>query len=68
MIYLDKKKYTFTQLESTSYPAVIMIIPSGWVDMYHVITEDPEEGDYYQKHEFMHKNKVLLRFGDDVLE
>ncbi len=40
----------------------IMIIPSGWRRNYHVITEDPTEGDYYYRHEFLSIDELCKRY------
>lgn len=53
---------SYTSITNPPDPAAIMIIPSGWKDHYHVITEDPEEGDYNYSHEFMHSDEVALRY------
>jgi len=51
-----------TSISDPSDVTVTMIIPSGWRNYYHVITETPEEGDHYYSHEFMHLDKVALRY------
>ena len=43
----------------------VCIIQSGWAGMYHVITEDPTEGDLFHEHEFLSEKEVCLRFGID---
>ncbi len=55
------KKYTLIIAGDTQ----ICIVKSGWVGMYHVITEDPTEGDFFHEHEFLSEKRVCLRFGID---
>ena len=57
-----------TSMCDLSDVTVTMIIPSGWRNYYHVITEDPEEGDHYYSHEFMHLDKVALRYNIHPME
>jgi len=45
---------------------IYYIIPSGWKDMFHVIYEDPTEGDYHCEHKFMKKEDVIEMFGAEV--
>ena len=60
---LDKKYYEIRQDKN---PAIVKIIPSGWDDKWHVITEDPEKGDYHYKHTFISKNKVEKLFNIEI--
>ena len=58
----NRSHMQITSMSDPSDVTVTMIIPSGWRNYYHVITEDPEEGDHYYSHEFMHLDKVALRY------
>jgi hypothetical protein len=35
--------------------------------MFHVITENPEDGDHDHTHEFLSRDKVIMRYGIDLL-
>ena len=50
------------EIRHAEYPAVITIVPSGWGNMYHVIHEDPENGNFDHSHEFLSKDRVQLRY------
>ena len=65
---MDISNLLHISITNPTDPAVIMIIPSGWRNYYHVITEDPEEGDHYYSHEFMHLDKVALRYNISPME
>ncbi len=42
--------------------AQVIIVPSGWVGQYHVITEDPTEGDWHYEHEFLSKDQLYEKY------
>ncbi len=42
--------------------STVTIVPSGWVGRYHVITEDPSEGDWDHEHEFLSEEKVCTQY------
>lgn len=45
-------------------PAQFQLIPSGWKDgkMYHLLYENPEEGDYAHEHHFVSEVDIVNRF------
>jgi len=45
---------------------VIQIIKSHWDNYYHVIIEDPTEGDLYYKHEFKEKEEVEREYNTTI--
>ncbi len=56
----EQKQDTLKKLEFGD--TQIIIIPSNWIGRYHVITEDPTEGDWAHEHEFLSKQQVCLRY------
>ncbi len=38
------------------------VFPSGWRDMFHIVTEDPECGDYSHTHFFGAKERIKVMF------
>ncbi len=42
--------------------AQVIIVPSGWAGYYHVIIEDPNEGDLDYEHEFLWVTEVCTRY------
>ena len=58
------KEETFLTL--TQGDVHVFIIESGWKDKYHVIIEDPTEGDLYHNHEFLSKNEIYDRYKIDL--
>jgi len=45
---------------------VVWVIESGWHDKYHVITEDPTEGDFFHEHEFVSKRVLKGKYKIDL--
>jgi len=43
-------------------PRAFTIIKSGWSDFYHVIEEDPTEGDLWFDHQFLSEKELKARF------
>lgn len=41
----------------------LIIIPSGWAKMYHVIRETPNLGDMWYEHEFLTKEQITKKYG-----
>jgi hypothetical protein len=66
-IYSNVKYITELMLYDNTYPGAVLIIRSGWKDMFHVITENPEDGDHDHTHEFLSRDKVIMRYGIDLL-
>jgi hypothetical protein len=48
-------------MPTSSEPIAIMIMRSGWSDMYHVITEWGDIGDTYYEH--LPKYQILEKYG-----
>jgi hypothetical protein len=42
------------------------VIESGWHDRYHVITEDPTEGDFFHDHKFVSKRVLKEKYKIDL--
>lgn len=43
-------------------PECFEVIKSGWVNMYHLIYEDPEQGDYYFEHHYHDEKEMITLF------
>lgn len=54
------------EITSENSPSVIIILPSHWGGHYHVIEEDPEQGDLYNEHRFLSKYEVELVYHIDL--
>ncbi len=56
---------TIRFLELTHHPNVperVVICKSNWYDYYHVITEDPTEGDLWHEHKFLTLKEVIEKY------
>lgn len=63
---LEIYEENYLKLSIPESPVQVLIIKSGWSDFYHVITEDPQEGDLYYNHEFLREEKIKLRYGVEL--
>jgi hypothetical protein len=43
-------------------PACYILVKSGWKDMYHLIFEDPEQGDYHSEFHFMNRQEIEAKY------
>lgn len=43
-------------------PECFEVIKSGWSNMYHMIYEDPEQGNYYVEHHFFSEEEMVILF------
>ncbi len=67
------KKIIKAAIELTFGDATITIMKSGWGvesnrQYYHVIEEDPTEGDYFYKHSFLSERVVTEKYDIPVTE
>lgn len=56
MSIISQKSYI--EIEYSDSPTSIKIIPSGWRNRFHVILEDPEEGDLFYDHALLTREQV----------
>jgi len=43
-------------------PECFTVIKSGWVNTYHLIYEDPQQGDYHFEHYFHSEEDMITLF------
>jgi len=49
-------------------PGCTNLIASGWTGNYHVISENPEDGDLSYEHSFHSKEYIRAHFKDPLLD